>query len=100
MKFLGESSTRGRRSPSRLRAGLRNKLQTKRQGQVEDLLNWEVLTDWRLRPNPGQSTFADVYSDLAFKPRSWVALGSQTRFDIHTRRFRLAFHNLTLQPND
>src|ERR1041385_4284950 len=33
-----------------LRLGLRNRLQTKRAGRVEDWLDWEVFADWRLRP--------------------------------------------------
>jgi LPS-assembly protein len=31
-----------------LRLGLRNKLQTIRRGEVDNLLNWAVYTDWRL----------------------------------------------------
>jgi LPS-assembly protein len=87
-------------SQNTLRFGLRNKLQTKRDGQVEDLLTSEIYTDWRLRPRAGQTTFADVYSDLTFKPRSWITFESQTRYDIADGIWRMAFHNLTLQPND
>jgi lipopolysaccharide assembly outer membrane protein LptD (OstA) len=83
-----------------LRFGLHNKLQTKRAGQVENLLDWDVYTDWRLRPSAGQTTFADLYSDLAFKPRSWIKFESETRYDIADGQWRMALHNLTLQPND
>ena len=83
-----------------LRLGLRNKLQTRRAGQIENLLYWDLYTDWRLRPRSDQSTFADVYSDLVFRPRSWITVESQMRFDINEGVWRLAFHNLTLQPND
>ena len=83
-----------------MRFGLRNRLQTKRAGQVEDLLDWNVYTDWRLRPSTGQTTFADLYSDLAFKPRSWIKFESETRYDIDSGQWRMAFHNLTLQPSD
>jgi LPS-assembly protein len=31
-----------------MRFGLHNKLQTKRQGRIEDLVNWDLYTDWRL----------------------------------------------------
>src|SRR5207247_7308905 len=55
-----------------VRFGLRNKLQTKRQGEIANLLNWDVYTDWRLRPRGGQTTFADLYSDMVVKPRSWL----------------------------
>jgi len=83
-----------------MRFGLHNKLQTKRRGEVVTLLDWNLYTDWRLRPHRDQSTFADVYSDVLLKPRSWMTLESLTRFDIDSRNFRLAFHSLTLQPND
>ncbi len=83
-----------------LRLGLRNKLQTKRQGEVSNLASWDLYTDWRLRLRQDQTTFADLYSDLVLKPRSWLTLESLTRYDIEQSEFRLAFHTLTLQPND
>jgi LPS-assembly protein len=87
-------------SQNTLRFGLRNKLQTKRGGQVENLLNWSLFTDWRLRPNAGQTTFPDLYSDFDFSPRRWIILNSQVRYDINGRQWREANHRLTLQPND
>ena len=83
-----------------LRFGLRNTLQTKRGGQLDNLLNWNVLLDWRLRPNAGQSTFNDLYSELTFRPRTWVMLQSQLRYDINGGDLNLAFHQLTLEPNE
>lgn len=83
-----------------IRFGLMNKLQTKRDGQLEDLLRWDLYTDWRLDPRTNQNTFADLWSDLIFRPRSWLTLESQTRFDLDTGDCRMAFHNVTFQPND
>ena len=67
-----------------IRFGLRNTLQTKRDGQLDNLLDWNVMLDWRLTPadrsnldepfSP-QQTFSDLYSDLTFKPRAWITLG-------------------------
>ena len=92
-----------------IRFGLRNTLQTKRDGQLDNLLNWNVMLDWRLKPDrnqtnldePGsvQQTFGDLYSDLAFKPRSWIALESQTRYNINSGNLNLAFEQLTFTPN-
>ncbi len=82
-----------------LRFGLRNKLQTKRKDGLENLFNWAVYTDWRLKPRPGQGTFADIYSDLDFQPRSWITLNSETRYDLNERLWREANHTLTLTPN-
>ena len=83
-----------------LRFGLRNQLQTKREGQVKDLLDWQLYTDWRLRPRTDQRTFADLYSDLSFAPRSWITLESQTRLDLNTGNWNMLLHTLTLQPSD
>lgn len=83
-----------------LRLGWRNKLQTKRGGQIDNLVNWALLMDWRLRPRPDQRTFGDLYSDLDFKPRSWITFNSEVRYDINTTTWRMANHTLTLEPND
>src|SRR5256886_430963 len=82
-----------------LRLGLRNTLQTKRKNGVENLFKWAVYADWRLKPRPDQETFTDVYSDLDFKPRSWITLNSETRYSINDRQWREANHTLTLSPN-
>jgi LPS-assembly protein len=83
-----------------LRFGLRNQLQTKRDGQVQDLLDWQLYTDWRLKPRNDQRTYADLFSDLSLTPRTWIRLDSQTRFDLNTRRWNMLLHTLTLQPSD
>lgn len=82
-----------------IRWGLRNKLQTKRDGQVVNLVNWDIYTDWRLKPRPDQTSFSDVYSDLTLRPRSWLLFESLTRYDLDRRDWRMAFHTLTFQPN-
>lgn len=83
-----------------VRFGLRNQLQTKRDGQVQDLLDWQLYADWRLKPRLDQRTYGDLYSDLTLSPRTWVRLDSQTRFDLNTRNWRMLLHTLTLQPSD
>jgi len=83
-----------------LRLGIRNRLQTKRNGQVEDLLNWELFTDWRLETNENQVRFSDVYSDLELKPRSWLLLGSELRVDPNDSLLNEANHTVSLLPND
>jgi LPS-assembly protein len=87
-------------SQSVVRLGLRNKLQTKREGVVEDLVNWAVYTDWRLASYHGRSTFSDVYSDLDFRPRSWITLNSETRYGVDQNALREANHTVTLQPGE
>jgi LPS-assembly protein len=79
--------------------GLRNTLQTKRAGQIENLLDWNLRLDWRLKPDAGQSTFDDLYSKLAFRPRTWIQLQSELRYDINHNELNMAFHQLMLEPN-
>ena len=81
-----------------LRMGIHNKIQTKRRGEVVNLVDWNLYLDWRLDPLADQTRFSDVYSDFTFKPRSWLTFESITRFDISDGDWRLAVHTLTLQP--
>jgi lipopolysaccharide assembly outer membrane protein LptD (OstA) len=83
-----------------LRFGLNNKLQTKRDGKIDDLIKWSLSTDWQLVRLTNQTTFSDLYSDLAFKPRSWLKLESQTRYDINGGEWRMLLHTLTFEPNN
>ena len=93
-----------------LRFGLRNTLQTRRAGQLDNLVDWNVMLDWRLTPgrNPNnldepfspQENFSDLYSGLAFKPRSWIVLDSQSRYAVNGGHLNLAFDQLTFMPNE
>lgn len=83
-----------------IRWGLRNRLQTKRNGQVADLVDWQVWLDWRLQPESGQTTFGDLQSDLIFKPRSWLTLESLTRYNISDGTLNLSFTTVSVQPSD
>jgi LPS-assembly protein len=87
-------------SQNTIRWGLHNKLQTKRDGKVTDLLKWDVYADWRLKPRSNQTTFSDLYSNLEFKPRSWLSLESITRYDIDRGDWRMAYHTLTFKPSN
>ena len=83
-----------------LRLGVRNRLQTKRNGQVDDLLKWELFTDWRLETNENQVRFSDIYSDLELKPRPWLLLGSELRVDPNDNLLNEANYTVSLLPND
>jgi len=83
-----------------MRLGLRNKLETKRDGEPDTLLNSYIVTDWRLDPRNGQTTFTDIYSDLDFKPRTWLVLNSETRYSLDRGEWNLAMHTATITPND
>lgn len=87
-------------SQQAIRFGLWNKVQTKREDGLDYLLNWNVYGDWRLTPHHGQRGFSDVYSDMDFKPRSWLTFSSETRYSILEGQFREANHLMTIQPNE
>ena len=99
-----------------IRFGLRNTLETRRDGQVQNLLDWNLMLDWRLTTIGGtnaaglgngnlgtggrQQTFNDLYSKLSFRPRTWLTVDSQIRQDINTDRLNLAYHQITFSPNE
>ncbi len=89
-----------------IRFGLRNVLQTKRDGQLQDLVNWNLLLDWRLNPKaaqnglPEQTSLNDLYSQLSFRPRTWLTFESQLRYNIDTGDLNMAFHQITFAPNN
>lgn len=83
-----------------LRLGLRQRLQTLRDGALENLLHWNLLLDWRLDPRPDQRTYGDLYSEFEFRPRSWLLCSSQVRYDLNESTLRLAYHTLSVEPND
>ena len=82
-----------------LRYGVRNRWQTKRDGEVQDVVDWRLYLDWHLASEPGINTFSDIYSDLSFRPRTWLTFNSQTRYDINDGWFNLARHSVTFQPD-
>lgn len=81
-----------------LRLGLFNKLQTKREGQLANLLQWNAYTDWRLDKEPGQQTFSDLFSEFDLAPRDWLLLTSEVRLDVHSPDLLEANHYLTFTP--
>ncbi len=83
-----------------IRFGLRNTLQTQRDGQLDRLLDWNLQLDCRLDPQPGQHQLDDLYSTFTFKPRTWLAAESQTRYDLDYGQLNLAFEQLTFAPDD
>lgn len=83
-----------------IRFSLWNRLQTKRKNEIENLLEWDVFTDWRLSPRPDQATFADLFSQLDIRPRSHIILSQETRYDLNRGYLRELNHRLTILPND
>jgi LPS-assembly protein len=93
-------------SQNTIRFGLRNTLQTMREGQLDNLLDWNLMLDWNLANGTNgvflqpQKRLDDLYSDLAFRPRTWITFDSQTRYSIENGNFNLAFNQITFTPNE
>jgi LPS-assembly protein len=80
-----------------LRLMLHNRLQTKREKGIENLLDWSIYTDWNITPKTN-AVFSDLYNDVIFRPRSWLTLSSSTRYDLQDGVWRDAIEGLTIQP--
>ena len=82
-----------------IRFGLRNTLQTKRDGELDKLVDWNLQLDWRLNPKSNQENLDDLYSAFAFKPRTRLTAESQTRYNFDGG-LNMSFQQLTFAPND
>ena len=83
-----------------VRLGLRNKLQTKRGGTVQNMIHWALFTDWRLDKREDQGTFSDVFSDLETRPFSWLTLNSEVRYNVDDGALQISDHRGIIAPND
>jgi LPS-assembly protein len=61
------------------RTGIRNQLQTKRDGRPYDLLDLYVFSDLHINPRKEQDT--DLFTFLELRPTQWSALDIQTRYN-------------------
>jgi LPS-assembly protein len=81
-----------------LRLSLRNRLQTRRDDALQDVVDWDLYSDWRINPNSSQNTFADLFSDATIRPRSWLSLNSGLRYDLDNSLWRTINHGFTISP--
>ncbi|MFO1460421.1 MAG: LPS assembly protein LptD [Verrucomicrobiota bacterium] len=84
-----------------IRLSLLNLLETKREGTIQDFVNWQLYTDWNLdKQESFETTFSDVYSRLMFQPKTWVSFGSLVRFDVEDGRLNEFDNAIRFTPND
>lgn len=79
---------------STLRAGVRNKLQTKRGGRTVDFVNFTTYGEFRASPYDGQRNFSDIYMEVESQPLSWVSFDADMRI---TTRGELAESNAAIR---
>jgi LPS-assembly protein len=63
--------------------GLENKLQTKRNGQVVDLLRALVTTTFGLRATTGHRGFNPYDAQIDFHPTNWLTFHNDDEYDFH-----------------
>ncbi|MBF0570933.1 MAG: LPS-assembly protein LptD [Candidatus Omnitrophica bacterium] len=63
--------------------GLENKLQTKRDGQVVDLLRYLVTVNYGLKGTTGHRGFDPYDTLLDFNPTNWLTLHNDNEYDFH-----------------
>jgi LPS-assembly protein len=81
-----------------VRFGLRQKLQTRREGRPWDLAELTGWTDWHIEQNNDQRDFADLFGTLRLRPVEWIALDLFGRYDMNNRL--LQEFNTSLQVSD
>lgn len=81
-----------------VRLTLRNRFQTKRDKGSEEFLDLAVYTQYNFDSNTNHG-FTDLYSDLTFRPRSWLVLDSSIRYNMVSNQWREAIERMVIQPS-
>ncbi len=83
-----------------VRHGVRNKLQTKRDGVNTDLVDWALYADLNLLESQlVDNTYSNVYSDLLIDPLPWLSFASRTAWDVTGNSFTEIQNELGWQVN-
>jgi len=85
-----------------IRHGIRNKLETKRNGLNWDLVDWDLYADLDLDKNfstTNQKYYSNVFSDLTIKPVNWIYFQSQTSLDVTGNSYTEFNNDLTWEPD-
>lgn len=69
-----------------IRPSLRNKLQTKRDNQVWDLIDFLTYVDYFVRPESGQKPFSNIFGDLDLRPLRNFSTDFQVSYDQYNDR--------------
>lgn len=70
-----------------LRLGMRNKLQTKRDGAPVDLVNALVFTDYRIEKKEGQEDFSDIFFDVDLRLMRRLPIDFDGAYDPYENEF-------------
>jgi len=64
-----------------VRFGLRQALQTRRDGQAWNLVDVTGWTDYEINKSGGQTNFSDCFGTVELRPYSWLSLDTFARYD-------------------
>lgn len=70
-----------------VRFGVRQRLQTRRDGKPWDLVELATWTDYHAERVHEERDFADLFNTLELRPNEWIALEASSRFDMRMARF-------------
>lgn len=79
-----------------LRPGIRQRLQTKRDGATWDLAELYLYQDYNLQKVEGEKTFSDLFAEFSAKPVRWLAVGSNLRYDYDNLQFRQIENSISI----
>jgi LPS-assembly protein len=65
-----------------VRFGLRQTLQTRRDGEAWNLVDVTGWTDWRIEKSEGQTDFSDFFGTMELRPWRWLSLDTFARYDM------------------
>ncbi len=66
-----------------VRFGLRQTLQTRRDGQAWNLIDVTGWTDWQPGKSRTQTDFSDFFGTMELRPWAWMSVNSFARYDLH-----------------
>lgn len=87
------------------RTGVRNQIQTKRDGQNVTLVDWSVFSDLNATSHYDEQnvltddTFSHVYSDFVLQPTNWLTFQSRDAIDTGSASYNMHDNSLSWQPN-
>jgi len=71
-----------------VRFGLRQGLQTRRDGEAWNLVDVTGWTDWHIEKNTGETDFADFFGTTELRPYRWLSLDAFSRYDMNAGLLR------------
>ena len=81
-----------------VRLGIRQRLQTKRNGSVVDVVDWNSIPTGASIRTPTKM-ITRMFSRTLHSTRDWLSLNSRVRYDLDNNLWRTLDHSFTITPN-